>query len=63
MQPVIPRADPAPSRMSYRMQRLMLTPLYRRLIRFGLPMLVVTAIVGGYLSSEARRTALVEQVA
>ena len=63
MQPVIPRADPAPSRMSYRMQRLMLTPLYRRLIRFGLPMLMVTAIVGGYLSSEARRTALVEQVA
>jgi cell division protein FtsQ len=63
MQPVIPRADPAPSRMSYRLQRLMLTPLYRRLIRFGLPMLVVVAIVGGYLSSEVRRTALVEQVA
>lgn len=63
MQPVIPRADPAPSRMSYRLQRLMLTPFYRRLIRFGLPMLVVVAIVGGYLSSEARRTALVEQVA
>ncbi|KGM88383.1 Cell division septal protein [Roseovarius mucosus DSM 17069] len=63
MQPVIPRTDPAPSRMSYRLQRLMLTPLYRRLIRFGLPMLVVTAAIGGYLSSEARRTALVEQVA
>lgn len=63
MQPVIPRTDPAPSRMSYRLQRLMLTPLYRRLIRFGLPMLVVTAAIGGYLSSEARRTALVEEVA
>lgn len=63
MQPVIPRADPAPSRMSYRLQRLMLTPLYRRLIRFGLPMLVVTAAIGGYLSSDARRTALIEQVA
>ncbi|MAN99141.1 cell division protein FtsQ/DivIB [uncultured Roseovarius sp.] len=63
MQPVIPRTDPAPSRMSYRLQRLMLTPLYRRLIRFGLPMLVVTAAIGGYLSSEARRTALVEQFA
>jgi len=63
MQPVIPRADPAPSRMSYRLQRLMLTPLYRRLIRFGLPILVVAGIVGGYLSSETRRTALVEQVA
>lgn len=63
MQPVIPRADPAPSRMSYRLQRLMLTPLYRRLIRFGLPMLVVAGLVGGYLGSEARRTALVEQIA
>ncbi|MGR3547461.1 MAG: cell division protein FtsQ/DivIB [Roseovarius sp.] len=63
MQPVIPRTDPAPSRMSYRLQRLMLTPLYRRLIRFGLPMLVVTAAIGGYLSSDARRTALIEQVA
>ncbi|MFU8776987.1 MAG: cell division protein FtsQ/DivIB [Roseovarius sp.] len=63
MQPVIPRADPAPSRLSYRLQRLMLTPLYRRLIRFGLPMLVVTAVVGGYLSSEARRIALVDQFA
>ncbi|AWZ22598.1 Cell division protein FtsQ [Roseovarius sp. EC-HK134] len=63
MQPVIPRADPAPSRMSYRLQRLMLTPLYRRLIRFGLPILVVAGIAGGYLSSETRRTALVEQVA
>jgi cell division protein FtsQ len=49
--------------MSYRLQRLMLTPLYRRLIRFGLPILVVAGIVGGYLSSETRRTALVEQVA
>nr|WP_040650777.1 cell division protein FtsQ/DivIB [Roseovarius sp. 217] len=63
MQPVIPRADPAPSRMSYRLQRLMLTPLYRRLIRFGLPVLVIAGLVGGYLGSEARRTALVEQIA
>ncbi|MGX0975190.1 cell division protein FtsQ [Roseovarius sp. MBR-51] len=63
MQPVIPRADPAPSRMSYRLQRLMLTPLYRRLIRFGLPMLVIAGLVGGYLGSDARRTALVEQIA
>lgn len=63
MQPVIPRADPAPSRMSYRLQRLMLTPLYRRLIRFGLPALVVAGIAGGYLGDEGRRTALAEQIA
>ncbi|WP_417726146.1 cell division protein FtsQ/DivIB [Roseovarius sp.] len=63
MQPVIPRADPAPSRLSYRLERLMLTPLYRCLIRFGPPVLVVAGIIGGYLGDEGRRTALVEQVA
>lgn len=30
MRQVIPRVDPAPSRLSYRFQRLMLTPVYRR---------------------------------
>ncbi|WP_297769551.1 cell division protein FtsQ/DivIB [uncultured Roseovarius sp.] len=62
MQPVIPRADPAPSRLSYRLQRLMLTPLYRRLIRIGLPVLAVSGLVAGYLAEEDRRLALVDQV-
>lgn len=31
------KADPAPSRWSYRVQRIMLTPIYRRLLRVGLP--------------------------
>lgn len=63
MQPVIPRTDPAPSRMSYRLQRLMLTPLYRRMIRFGLPLVLVAGLGGGYLSSEARRMVLLDQIA
>ena len=33
------RPDPAPSRLKYRMERLMLTPLFRLLLRFGLPRL------------------------
>jgi cell division protein FtsQ len=63
MRQVIPRIDPAPSRMSYRFQRLMLTPLYRRLLRVGLPVLVVAGLCAGYLADEGRRVALTDQVA
>ncbi len=31
------KADPAPSRWSYRLQRLMLTPLFRFSLRLGVP--------------------------
>lgn len=41
------RRDPAPSRLFYRWQRIWLTPLYRRMIAFGLPLAALTA--GGYL--------------
>jgi cell division protein FtsQ len=49
-----PRRDPAPSRTAYRMQRLWLTPVFRRLVRTGLPL--AAAFAGGlwYLSDEAR---------
>ncbi|MGX0877257.1 cell division protein FtsQ [Roseovarius sp. MBR-154] len=63
MRQVIPRVDPAPSRLSYRVQRLMLTPLYRRLIRFGLPVLLLAGAVAIYLSDEGRRVAIVDQAA
>ncbi len=43
----ISRADPAPSRLRYRMNRLMLTPFYRIMLRVGLPFLV--AVGGGSL--------------
>ncbi|NCQ24738.1 MAG: cell division protein FtsQ [Rhodobacteraceae bacterium CG17_big_fil_post_rev_8_21_14_2_50_63_15] len=63
MRPVIPRTDPAPSRLSYRLHRWMLTPLYRRFIRFGLPVLAVVGLCAGYLGDQARREALIGQVA
>ena len=44
--------DPAPSRVSYRLQRLWLTPLFRSLVRTGLPALAVTAGLGVYLADE-----------
>jgi cell division protein FtsQ len=63
MRPLIPRADPAPSRLSYRVQRLMLRPVFRWFLRIGLPVLVVVGGVAGYFADEARRTAIVDQVA
>jgi len=63
MRPVIPRVDPAPSRLSYRCQRLLLTPLYRRLLRIGVPMLIVAGGATAYLADDARRAAAFGQVA
>jgi cell division protein FtsQ len=63
MRPVIPRADPSPSRLRYRLERMRLTPSYHRLLRLGLPLMLIAGGVGGYLADEARRTALLDRVA
>ena len=52
------RRDPAPSRLSYRMQRLWLTPFFRAALRVGLPAFVITFGVGLYLADDARRESL-----
>lgn len=49
------RRDPAPSIWAYRMQRVMLTPHLRALLRVGLPTFVLLAATGLYLSDEGRR--------
>ena len=46
-----PKHDPAPSRLSYRMQRWMLTPGVRLMLRIGIPVAVVFAETSGILSS------------
>ena len=51
----VARRDPAPSRWSYRMQRLWLTPLFRVVFRVGLPAFVLTMAAGIYLSDDSRR--------
>jgi cell division protein FtsQ len=53
------RRDPAPSRLSYRIERLWLTPLFRATMRVGIPSFLAILALGVYLADPARRDALV----
>ena len=55
------RRDPAPSLWAYRMQRVMLTPHLRALLRIGLPTFAVLFACGIYAADEGRRAAVVQQ--
>ena len=55
--------DPAPSRRAYSMKRLMRPPSCRRFLRYGLPVLVVAAVVAWWASDEGRRQDAAERVA
>ncbi|WP_224815310.1 cell division protein FtsQ/DivIB [Hasllibacter sp. MH4015] len=59
-QPQAVRADPAPSRLSYRVQRLWLTPIFRKALNIGIPLFVLFAAVSWYLSDEDRIDGLFE---
>lgn len=59
MQQVSPRRDPAPTRLAYRMNRLWLTPLFRALLRVGLPTFCVVFALGWFLAEQDRRDDLV----
>ena len=50
--------DPAPSKLSYRVTRLWLTPIFRKALRIGIPLFVLFAAISWYLSDEARITGL-----
>ncbi len=52
-----PQADPAPSRLSYRMQRWMLTPGVRLFLRAGIPFALIFGGITGYMADEDRRDA------
>lgn len=52
------RPDPAPSRWSYRMQRMMLTPGFRLFLRAGLPFLLTFTVATAWLSDQGRRDQL-----
>lgn len=54
-----PRHDPAPSRLAYRIERLRLTPLFRKALRTGLPLALVALAIGGWLGDAGRRADLV----
>lgn len=53
------RRDPAPSRFSYRLNRLWLTPLFRTILRVGVPAYLIVFALGIVISDEARRDAIV----
>ncbi|MDD7970075.1 cell division protein FtsQ/DivIB [Roseinatronobacter alkalisoli] len=55
------KAARQPSRFSYRIQRLWLTPLYRRAIKIGLPVAASVVAIVATLASEDRRMAIVAQ--
>ncbi|WP_116599729.1 cell division protein FtsQ/DivIB [Primorskyibacter marinus] len=48
--------------MRYRMQRLMLTPLFRVVLRVGLPMAAVLGAGGIYLADQDRREAIITTI-
>lgn len=48
--PEIGPRDYSPSRIKYRWERIWLTPLYRSLIRTGLPLAIIVALSGLYFS-------------
>nr|WP_245218496.1 cell division protein FtsQ/DivIB [Rubellimicrobium aerolatum] len=56
------RRDPAPSVWAYRYQRLMLTPVYRRLVHVGLPVGLVLLMGALWLASADHRAALATRV-
>lgn len=52
------RRDPAPSRLAYRLNRMMLRPLIRRLVRIGIPAFMAALVAGIWLSDDTRRANL-----
>lgn len=57
------RPDPAPSRLKYRMERLMLTPFFRFLLRFGLPCLLTFGVASWWLSVDENRMKIIDTYA
>lgn len=55
--------DPAPSRLGYRFQRLMLTPGFRGTVRVGVPLLLIGAIAGSWYSKPENRLELAATIA
>ena len=48
--------DPAPSRTRYRLQRIWMTPMYRRMITTGLPIIVLASVGYLYATSDSVTT-------
>lgn len=55
-----PAADPAPSKWQYRMERLWLTPLFRALVRTGIPSFGFVFLFTWYINDAERITAIID---
>lgn len=55
--------DPAPSRMGYRYQRMMLTPGFRATVRIGVPLVLILVIAGSWYAKPENRQALATTIA
>lgn len=55
-------ADPAQSRLGYRLQRIWLTPMFKALIRTGIPCALVLMMVIGYIQQPTVRVAMAQSV-
>lgn len=55
--------DPAPSRWAWRIERLLLTPVFILFLRTGVPLLLAFAAGSWWFSDETRRAALIDTVA
>lgn len=57
------QADPAPSRLRYRLQRWMLTPGIRFGLKFGVPLCLTIAAAGAFLADQERRDMVRDSIA
>lgn len=57
------RRDPAPSRLSYKIERLKLTPGFRVALRVGLPFVATFTLASIWMAGDGHRAAIAEQVA
>lgn len=57
-EPPMRQHDPAPSRWAYRLHRLWLTPVFRKLVRVGVPFTLMMLAGAIYFSDEGRRDAI-----
>lgn len=57
------RPDPAPSLWGYRYQRLMLTPGFRKLVKVGVPLVVIMGLVAGWGARETNRQMIADAYA
>ena len=54
--------DYSPSRIKYRMERIWLTPLYKSLLRTGVPLVLVVAVAASYFTKEDTQIQLAQSI-